>query len=89
MEGVQAATTIRNLEPVQWRNREEWSLVSERRRQLLKNRIYIYIYVYTHIYPVISQEYIYNLVIVVVHFSDAIKTIKMHGMCIFIDHNDA
>ena len=27
MEGVQAATTTRNLEPDQWRNREEWSLV--------------------------------------------------------------
>ena len=29
----------RNLEPDQWRNREEWLLVSGRRRQLLKNRI--------------------------------------------------
>jgi len=38
MEGVQAAKTIRNLEPDQWRNREEWRLVSGRRRQLLKNR---------------------------------------------------
>ena len=36
MEGVQAAMTTRNLEPDQWRNREEWRLVSERRRQLLK-----------------------------------------------------
>ena len=35
MEGVQAAMTTRNLEPSQWRNREEWCLVSERRRQLL------------------------------------------------------
>jgi len=35
MEGVQAAMTARNLEPDQWRNREEWRLVSERRRQLL------------------------------------------------------
>ena len=32
MEGVQAATTTRNLEPDQWRNREEWRLVSGRRR---------------------------------------------------------
>jgi hypothetical protein len=35
MEGVQAAMTTRNLEPYQWRNREEWRLVSGRRRQLL------------------------------------------------------
>jgi len=34
MEGVQAAMTTRNLEPDQWRNREEWRLVSGRRRQL-------------------------------------------------------
>jgi hypothetical protein len=31
MEGVQAAMTARNLEPDQWRNREEWCLVSGRR----------------------------------------------------------
>jgi len=37
MEGVQAAMTTRNLEPDQWRNREEWRLVSGRWRQLLKN----------------------------------------------------
>jgi len=36
MEGVQATMTIRNLEPDQWRNREEWRLVSGSRRQLLK-----------------------------------------------------
>jgi len=35
MEGVQAAMTTRNLEPDQWRNREELRLVSGRRRQLL------------------------------------------------------
>jgi len=35
MEGVQAAMTTRDLEPDEWRNREEWRLVSERRRQLL------------------------------------------------------
>jgi len=35
MEGVQAAITTGNLEPDQWRNREEWRLVSGRRRQLL------------------------------------------------------
>ena len=35
MEGVQAAMTNRNLETDQWRNREEWRLVSGRRRQLL------------------------------------------------------
>jgi len=39
IEGVQAAMTTRNLEPDQWRNREEWRLVSGRWRQLLKNRI--------------------------------------------------
>jgi hypothetical protein len=33
MEG--AATTARNLEKYQWRNREEWRLVSGRRRHLL------------------------------------------------------
>ena len=35
MEGVQAAITTRNIETDQWRNREEWRLVSGRRRQLL------------------------------------------------------
>jgi len=30
--------TTRNLEPDQWRNREEWRLVSGRRQQLLKNQ---------------------------------------------------
>jgi len=38
MEGVKAAKTTINLEPDQWRNREEWRFVSGRRRQLLKNR---------------------------------------------------
>jgi len=36
MEGVQAAMSTRNLEPDQWRNREEWRLDSGRRRRLLK-----------------------------------------------------
>jgi hypothetical protein len=36
MEGAQAAMTTRNFEINQWRNREEWRLVSRRRRQLLK-----------------------------------------------------
>jgi hypothetical protein len=35
IEAVQAAMTARNMEPDLWRNREEWRLVSERRRQLL------------------------------------------------------
>ena len=35
MEGVQAGMTTRNLEPDQWGNREQWRLVSGRRRQLL------------------------------------------------------
>jgi hypothetical protein len=35
MEGVKAVMTTRNLEPDQWRNREEWRLVCGRRRQLL------------------------------------------------------
>jgi hypothetical protein len=39
MEGVQVAMTARNLEPDQWRNREEWRLVYGRRQQLLQNRI--------------------------------------------------
>jgi hypothetical protein len=30
MEGIHAAITTRNLEPDQWRNREEWRLVSGR-----------------------------------------------------------
>jgi hypothetical protein len=34
MEGVQVAMTARNLEQNQWRNREEWCLVSGRRPQL-------------------------------------------------------
>jgi len=38
-EGVQAAMTTRNLEPVPWRNREEWRLVFGRRRQLLQKRM--------------------------------------------------
>ena len=38
MEGVQAATTTRNLEPDKLRNREEWRLVSGRRRHLLKKK---------------------------------------------------
>ena len=35
MEGVQAAMTTINLEPDQWRNREEWHLVSGIWQQLL------------------------------------------------------
>jgi hypothetical protein len=35
MEGVKAAMTTRNLEIDQWRNSEEWCVVSGRRRQLL------------------------------------------------------
>jgi len=35
LEGVQAAMTTRNLESDQWRNREEWRLVSGRRPQVL------------------------------------------------------
>ena len=35
IEGVQAAMATRNLEPDQWRNREERSLVCGRWRQLL------------------------------------------------------
>jgi len=38
MEGIKAAMTKRNLEPDQWRNKQEWHWVSGRRRQLLKNR---------------------------------------------------
>ena len=38
MEGVQAAMTSRDLEPEQWRNREEWRLGSGRRRQLLNKQ---------------------------------------------------
>jgi len=39
MEGVQAAMTTRNIEPDEWRNREEWCLVSGRQRLLLKKWI--------------------------------------------------
>ena len=39
MEGVKAALTTRNLEPDQWRDRDEWCLVSGRQRKLLKNRV--------------------------------------------------
>ena len=35
-ERVQAAMTTRNFEPDQWKNREEWCLVSRRWQQLLK-----------------------------------------------------
>jgi hypothetical protein len=37
LEGVQAAITIRNLEPDEWRNRQEWHFVSG--RQFKKNHI--------------------------------------------------
>jgi hypothetical protein len=33
--GAQAAMTTRHLKPDHWRNKEEWRLVSGRRRQLL------------------------------------------------------
>jgi len=36
LEGLQAAMTTRNLEPDQWRNREEERLFFGRQRQLLK-----------------------------------------------------
>jgi hypothetical protein len=32
---IEGGMTTRNLEPNQWRNREEWRLVSGRRRQVL------------------------------------------------------
>jgi hypothetical protein len=35
IERVHADMTTRNIEPNQWRNMEEWRLVSGRRRQLL------------------------------------------------------
>ena len=35
IEGVEVAMTTRNLQPDQWRNGEEWRLVSGRQRQLL------------------------------------------------------
>ena len=49
MERVQAAMTTRNLEPDQWRSREEWRLVSGRRRQLLINRRDRFIYLIIHV----------------------------------------
>ena len=38
MEGVQTDMATRNLELDQWRNREEWRLVSGRLRQLFKKK---------------------------------------------------
>jgi hypothetical protein len=35
IEGVQTAMKTRNLEPYQWRKKQEWRLVSGRRQQLL------------------------------------------------------
>jgi hypothetical protein len=35
MEGLKVAMKTTNLEPAQWRNSEEWRLVSRRRRRLL------------------------------------------------------
>jgi hypothetical protein len=35
IEGVQGDMTTTNLKPDQWRNRQEWCLVSGRRQQLL------------------------------------------------------
>jgi len=52
MEGVQAAMTTRNLEPDQWGNREEWRLVSGRRRQLFKKpdrQTEVYTLTYSHL----------------------------------------
>jgi hypothetical protein len=59
MEEVQAAITARNLEPDQWRNGEEWHLVSRRWRQLLKkNSIDRQIYfVYSLISDTVSSAY--------------------------------
>jgi len=50
MEEVQAAMTTRNLEPDQWRNRDEWRMASRSRRQLLKNRTDRYIII-TLLFP--------------------------------------
>ena len=38
MQRVQVAMTTKNLEVDQWRNRNEWRLISGRRRQLLKKK---------------------------------------------------
>ena len=55
VEGVQAAMATRNLEPDQWRNREECSLVCGRWRQLLWNRIDIGRIKIEHNYIVITR----------------------------------
>ena len=36
MEGVQAAMTTRNLEPDQWKNREDWRFVSGKMAKAIK-----------------------------------------------------
>ena len=59
--------TTRNLEPDQWRNREEWRLVSGRRRQLLKKphththtHTHIYIYIYKSLFLTYETSKINN-----------------------------
>ena len=58
IEGVQAGMTTRNLESDQWRNREEWRLVSGRRRQLLKDRtdLFIYLYLWFKVYSCLFNQ---------------------------------
>ena len=44
MEGVQAVMTTRNLEPAQWRNREEWRCFWKMATAVKKWCVCIYIY---------------------------------------------
>jgi hypothetical protein len=77
MEGVQAALTTRNLEPNQWRNKEEWCLVSGK-QQLLKNRT-------DRIYFVRSTEWVGSKQTLNNRYRFCnIKAIIMKIMCIYV-----
>jgi hypothetical protein len=76
MEGVQAAVTTRNLEPDQWRKREEWRLVSGRWRQLLKNQMDRY-----HIFKFWPLDSIFVIIDdkkIAIHFSFYFTTVRMY-----------
>jgi len=78
VEGVQADMTTRNLEPDQWRNREQWRLVPGRRRQLLKNRTDRQIdrsLVYPVQIPAMIFNFVHNLNFYIIY---VIKTNTLH-----------
>jgi len=85
MEGVQAAMTTRNLEPDQWRNREEWRLVTGRQRQLLKTPDRQIMLLTLHVLPIINlPRKLRVLRCVVCRLLNAVSDItvlRMNGTC--------